>query len=75
MKLRLHNSQVHSYRLCSDELAVQSCPLLRLQRRVAKVARDCSAVGLYCVTITCQQICKGSLYITIAGVLLHETDC
>jgi len=24
------------------------------------------------VTITWQQICKGSLYITVAGVLLHE---
>jgi len=34
---------------------------------------DCSIVGLYCVTISWQQICKGSLYITVAGVLLHET--
>jgi len=38
MKLTLHKSQVHSYRLCSDEIAVHSCPLLCLQRRVAKVA-------------------------------------
>jgi len=34
---------------------------------------DFSTVGLYCVTITWQQICKGSLYITVAGILLHET--
>jgi len=26
MKLTLHKSQVYSYRLCSDELAVHSCP-------------------------------------------------
>jgi len=37
-----------------------------------KSRADCSTVGLYCVTITWQQICKGSLY-TVAGVLLHET--
>jgi len=43
MKLTLHKSQVHSYRLCSDELAVQSCPLLCLQWRVAKVLS-----GLFC---------------------------
>jgi len=34
---------------------------------------DCSIVGLYCVTITWQQIYKGSLYITMPGVLLLET--
>jgi len=44
MKLTLHKSQVHSYRLCSDEIAVHSCPLLCLQRRVAKVAN----VLFYC---------------------------
>jgi len=38
MKLTLHKSQVHRYRSCSDELAVHSCPLLCLQRRVANVA-------------------------------------
>jgi len=38
-----------------------------------KSRADCSTVGLYCVTITWQQICKGSLYITVTGVLLHET--
>jgi len=34
---------------------------------------DFSTVGLYCVTIIWQQIYKGSLYIAVAGVLLHET--
>jgi len=38
-----------------------------------KSQADCSTVGLRCVTMTWQQICKGSLYITVAGVLLHET--
>ena len=34
---------------------------------------DCSIVGLYCVAISWQQICKDSRCITVAGVLLHET--
>jgi len=38
-----------------------------------KSRTDCSTVGLYCVTITWQQIFKGLLYITVAGVLFHET--
>jgi len=38
MKLTLHKSQVHSLVSGSDELAVDSCPLLCLQRWVAKVA-------------------------------------
>jgi len=38
MKLTLHKTQVHCYRLCSNELAVHSCPPLCLQRWVAKVA-------------------------------------
>jgi len=38
-----------------------------------KSRADYSTVGLYCVTITWQQVCKSSLYITVAGVLLHET--
>jgi len=58
---------------CSDELAVHSCPLLCLQRRLRKSRADCSLVGLHCVTITWKQIGKGSLYIMVAGVLLHET--
>jgi len=32
-----------------------------------------AAVGLYCVTIPLLQTRKGSLYTTVAGVLLHET--
>jgi len=38
-KLTLHKSQVHSYSVVSgcDELAVHTCPLLCLKRRVAKV--------------------------------------
>jgi len=38
-----------------------------------KSRADCSAVGLYCVAIPWLQTCKDSLYITVAGVLLHET--
>jgi len=48
---------------CSDELAVDSCPLLCLQRWVANVASGLSTVGLYCITILWQHICKGSLFI------------
>jgi len=73
MKLTLHKSQAHCYWLCSDELAVQSCPLLCLQRLVRKSRAGYSTVGLYCVTITWQQICRSSLYIAVVGVLLHET--
>jgi len=36
-----------------------------------KSRADCSAIGLYCVTITWQQTCKDSLYISVTGVLLH----
>jgi len=38
-----------------------------------KSRADCSTVGLHCVTIKWQKICKGSLHITAAGILLHET--
>jgi len=38
-----------------------------------KSRADCSTVGLRCITITWQQICKGSLYIPVAGVLWHDT--
>jgi len=38
MTFTLHKSQVHSYVSCSDEVAVHSCPILCLQRQVAKVA-------------------------------------
>jgi len=59
---------------CSDELAVHSCLLLCLQRGLRKLRADCSAVGVYCVTTTWQQIFKSSLYITVAGVLLHTVE-
>ena len=55
---------------CSDDLAVHS---FACRGGLRKSRADCSTVGFYCVTITWQQICKGSLYITVAGVLLHET--
>jgi len=35
--------------------------LHKSQRQVAKLATDCSVVGLYCVTITWQQIFKDSV--------------
>jgi len=35
--------------------------------------QSCERIGLYCITITWQQIFKSSLYITVVGVLLHET--
>jgi len=38
-----------------------------------KSRADFSTVDFYCVTITWQQIFKGSRYITVAGVLLHDT--
>jgi len=67
MKLTLHKSQVHSYSVmqwwaCSSLI---SPPL--------PAEAGCSTVGLYCVTITWQHTCKGSLHITVAGVMLHET--
>jgi len=76
--LRVWNSHCTRVRFtvvvsCGDELAVHSCPLLCLHRRVAKVASRLFYCWSYCVTITWQQICKGSLCITVVGVLLHET--
>jgi len=35
--------------------------LHKSQRQVAKLAADCSIVGLYCVTITWQKIFKESV--------------
>jgi len=74
MKLTSHCTRVRFTVIlsCRDELAVHTGPFLCVQRRVAKVA-SWSTVGLHCVIITRQQICKGSLYITVAGVLFHET--
>ena len=58
---------------CSDELAVHSCPSFVCRGGFRKSRADFSAADLYCVTITWQKICKGSLCITVVGVLLHET--
>jgi len=37
-----------------------------------KSRADCSTVGLYCATMTWQQIFKISRYIAVAGVLFRE---
>jgi len=34
---------------------------------------DSSTVGIYCVTVTWQQILKGSLQVTVVGFLPHVT--
>jgi len=57
----------------SDQLIVHTYPLLCLHRRFAKLASECSSVRLYCVTIAWSQIFKGSLQVTVVGVLLHVT--
>ena len=46
---------------------IHSCPLLRLQRQVAKLA------SRLVITITRQQILESSLQATVAGVLPHVT--
>ena len=48
---------------CSDELAFPHVPSFACRGGVRKSRADCSTVGLYCVIITWQQICKGSLCI------------
>jgi len=75
MKLTLHQSQVHSCLLCHAVMSLQftHVPSLACRGGLRKSRADCSTVGLYCVTITWHQICKGSPYITVASVLLHET--
>jgi len=75
MKLTLHKSQIHRYGVmqwwaCSS---LMYPPLPADRGWLRKSRADCSTVGLYCVIITGQQILKSSLYITVAGVLLHET--
>jgi len=50
---------------------MQLCTLFSLQRQVRKLRTDCSTVGLYCVTITWQQIFKVHF---VAGVSL-ACDC
>jgi len=41
--------------------------------RLRKLGADCSAIGVYCVTITWQQIFEDSLQVTVVGVLPHMT--
>jgi len=70
MSRTLDKSQVH----CSGviqwwELAIRSCPLICLQSRLRNLGEDCSAVGLYCVSITWQQIFKHFLNFTAVDVL------
>jgi len=55
---------------CRDELlTVHSCPLLWLQRQIAKLGKEFSIIDLYCVTITWQQIFKRSLQVAAIGIL------
>ena len=65
----LHKSQDHySCNACCDELEVHSSPLFFLQSQVAKLASGFFIVGLYCVTLTWQQIFKASLQKMAEGV-------
>ena len=49
-------------------------PSFACRGRLRKLRRGCSTVVLYCVTMTWQQICKGSFRVPVAGVLL-ACDC
>ena len=48
-----------------SNVVIHSCRLFCLQRQVARLATDCSIVGLYCVTITWKQIFKDSIPISL----------
>ena len=57
---------------CRDALlVVQSCPLMSFacRGRLRNLWTDCSTIGLYCVTMTWQQIFKGSLRVAAIGIL------
>jgi len=41
--------------------------------RLRNLLADCCTLGLYCVTMTRQQIFKCSLQVTVVGVLPHVT--
>ena len=73
MILTMHKTQFTTVVSCGDELAIHSRPLLCLQRQVANLPADCSAVDLYCVTITSQEIFKCSVQAVVVGVLPHVT--
>jgi len=65
-------SQLWCHAVMSSQFTHVSSFACRVGLRKSRADR--SAVGLYCVTIPWLQTRKGSLYITVAGVLLHETD-
>ena len=69
MTLTLHTSQVHCYVSCSDKSLFVSA--LFPAKVGCEACVDCSTVGLYCATRTRQQIVKGLLQVTVAGVLPH----
>ena len=50
---------------CSGEFAVHSCPLFFCSGRLQNWQEYCFIVGLYCVTITWQQIFKGPIEIMV----------
>jgi len=65
MKLTLHNSQVH----CCGVMQWLACnSLVFTPLRGQTCERIFSGVGIYYVTISLQQIFKGSLQVMIEGV-------
>ena len=71
-----HNVQVpRSLCWCHAVMSLQftHVPSFSCRDTLRNLRADCSIVGLYCVTITWQQILKGSLQVTVEGVLLHVT--
>ena len=55
---------------CSDEFALHSCPLFRLQTQTLRNLRaHMSAVALCCLTITWQRIFKCPLQVTMVNAL------
>ena len=74
MTLTLHKIQVHSYGVNAViSLRFTHVPSFTCRGGLRNLWADCSTVGLYCVTIVWQKICKGSLHVTVAGTLLGIT--
>jgi len=70
-----HKKQVHcpgvvQWWVCSSLMSSAS-PIYRDKSR--NLNTDCSTVGLYCVTITWQQIFTRLLQVTVLGVLPHAS--
>jgi len=65
----------HSICYCHAVMSLQFTHVLSFsyRGRLRNFRADCSIAGLYCITITWQHIFKGSLQVTIEGVLLHVT--